>query len=301
MNVGIDLGGSHIGIGLVDSEGKIVTREESFIKLNNRDSVEDYIKNFIIEVLNKWINIDKIVIDKIGIGVPGVVINNILSYSVNLGLSNFDLIGELKKHFPDIQYTMQNDAKCAALAEKKIGALKEYDDCVFICLGTGIGGAAFYDGKIIVPKRSSGFEYGHMIIQKDGEVCKCGSKGCFEQYGSMRKLKNLLKYNLNLDEEIEGETLREFVRSNKENPIVKNVLNEYIKNLCIGISNIVNILEPKAICIGGGFPEYEDILLEDLKRKFYSGKYLFYKENIPEILIAKLNNDAGIIGSALFL
>ena len=297
MKVGIDLGGSHIGIGLINEDNIIISKNETFIKSSNIENLEEYIENFIVETLSNWIYKENYEITKVGIGIPGMVIDNVLKYSVNLGLSDFDLVSKLKNHFPNINFCIKNDAKCAALAEKNVGALKSFDDCIFLCLGTGIGGAAFYNGKMVEPKRCAGFEYGHIIIQKDGDVCRCGSKGCFEQYASMRKFKNLMKYNLNLDDEIEGQELKRIILENKENPIVKNVIDEFINNLCIGISNIVNILEPQAICIGGGFSEYKDLLLEDLRKEFYSKKYLFYKENMPEILIAELENDAGIIGS----
>ena len=75
---------------------------------------------------------------------------------------------------------IKNDAKCAALAEKNYGSMKKYDDCIFLCLGTGIGGAAFLKGELLEPKRFSGFEFGHMIINKNGKECSCGKKGCFE-------------------------------------------------------------------------------------------------------------------------
>ena len=84
---------------------------------------------------------------------------------------------------------LKNDAKCASLAEKKFGALKDYKDSVFLCLGTGIGGATFYNGKLVEPKRAAGSEFGHMIIKKDGITCNCGNKGCFERYASIRAFK----------------------------------------------------------------------------------------------------------------
>ena len=139
-----------------------------------------------------------------------------------------------------------------------------------------------------------------MIIQKNGEVCRCGSKGCFEIYGSMRRFKNDIRYNLNLPENTDGEELLNIVKNNRANPIVKEIIDEYIENLCIGISNIVDILEPQAICIGGGFSYYKEIFLEKFINEFYNADYVFYKENMPKIVIAELGNDAGIIGSALY-
>ena len=300
MKIGIDIGGSHIGVGLVDSSGKIIKKSEQDIKISDRKDIKKFIENFIITTINAWIKSDNIKIKKIGIGIPGIVKNNEVKFSVNLGIFNYNLKQILQEQFKNIEITIKNDAKCAALAEKHLGALKNYNDCIFICLGTGIGGAAFYDGKLVVPSRSSGFEFGHMIIQKHGNICRCGSKGCFEQYGSMRVFKNNIRNCLNLSDEIDGEELLNIVIKNLENEEVKNVIKEYIENLCIGLSNIVNLVEPQAICIGGGFVYYKDILLEELKKEFYNSDYVFYKDNMPEIVIGQMGNDAGIIGSALF-
>lgn len=300
MNIGIDIGGSHIGIGLVDSNGEIIKQKDKYIKVKDRLNIEDFIEKEIIGTLKVWQK-NNIAIESIGIAAPGIVSNGEIKYSVNLGLFGYNLKERLLKAFPNAKICIKNDAKCAALAEKNIGALKKYDDCIFLCLGTGIGGAAFYNGKLIEPKRSSGFEYGHMVIRSNGRTCRCGNRGCFEQYGSMRIFKNNIRYNLKLPKDMEGEKLRIAIRKNINKEVVKRVIDDYLENLCIGIANIVNILEPKAICIGGGFAKYEDILMEPLKEKFYKASHLFYKDNLPEVVMAELGNKAGIIGSALYI
>ena len=301
MNIGIDIGGSHLGIGLVNSNGSILKKYEKNIKISDRLNIKNFIEQEISMVLKKWAMEDNIEIKKIGIAAPGIVNDDEIKYSVNLTVFNYKLKQNLSKHFPNAIIKIKNDAKCAALAEKNIGALQKYDDCIFLCLGTGIGGACFYDGKLVSPKRSSGFEYGHMVIERDGELCRCGNRGCFEQYGSIRKFKNNIRYNLNLPGELEGEELLKVINKNINSQIVKNIIEEYVKNLSIGISNIVNILEPQAICIGGGFVYYKDILMDEVKKEFKNSKGIFYKENIPDLVLAKLGNDAGIIGSALYI
>ena len=300
MKIGIDIGGSHIGIGFVDSNGEILKKLEQDIKITDKKNIKTFIESFIITTINSWIKSDNIKFKKIGIGIPGIVKDNEVKYSVNLGISNYNLKQVLQKEFKDVEISIKNDAKCAALAEKNLGALKFYKDCVFTCIGTGIGGAVFYNEKLVTPRRSSGFEFGHMIIQKHGNLCRCGSKGCFEQYGSMRVFKNNLRNCLNLSDEIDGEELLNILIKNIEIEEVKNIIKEYIENLCIGLSNIIDLMEPEAICIGGGFVHYKNILLEALKKEFYNTEYIFYKDNMPEIVIAELGNDAGIIGSALF-
>lgn len=300
MNIGIDIGGSHIGFGLVDDDGKIKEKMEKKISYIEKADIEKFIENTIICYVKDIIYNKNIKIQKIGIGVPGVILDNYIKYSVNLNVNEYNLVAKLRNEFKNIKINIKNDAKCAALAEKNIGALKQYSDCVFICIGTGIGGAYFYNNELVIPERSSGFEFGHMIIEKNGDLCRCGSNGCFETYASMRKLKNDIKFALNLSDEIEGELLLKIIKENLYKEKVQDIINEYIKNLTIGISNIINMLEPQAICIGGGFAYYKGILFEKLKKELISCDYIFYKNEIPQIVIAELGNNAGIIGSALY-
>ena len=214
MRIGIDIGGSHIGIGLVDINGKIIEKEEKNIIWDKCFDIKKFIEIEIINVITNWATEKNYNIESIGIGIPGIVKDGEVKYSVNLGISDYNLEKILKKHFPQYDTKIKNDAKCAGLAEKKLGALKTYGDCIFICLGTGIGGAAFYNNELIIPNRSSGFEFGHMIIQRDGEPCRCGSKGCFENYGSMRRFKNDIRSVLHLSNEIEGKELLDILKDN---------------------------------------------------------------------------------------
>lgn len=190
---------------------------------------------------------------------------------------------------------LRNDAKCAALAEKKIGSIKNYDDAVFLTLGTGIGGAVIMNGNMLVPKNKSGFEIGHMVIDINGEKCACGRIGCFETLASMRKLKNDIKLKLNLRPDITGKEIRELLEIKGNYDLVQDIIKKYICNLSIGLTNLIKIFEPEIISIGGGFVHYKDILLDKLINEL--NNKCFIKGNLPKIVIAELGNDAGIIGS----
>lgn len=203
----------------------------------------------------------------------------------------------LKKEY-DCEILLQNDAKCAAMAEKKFGSLKKYDDALFLIVGTGVGGAAFLHGKLLIPKRYSGFEVGHMVIEKDGAKCNCGRKGCFEVYGSMKRLKEKIKEEFKLNS-IDGKQIKEFMIKNEKNKKLEVILDDYIENLVIGIANLINIFEPEAISIGGSFAHYKEILLKKLENKLLEKQELYNKDDIPKIVIAELKNDAGIIGAAM--
>ena len=175
----------------------------------------------------------------------------------------------------------------------------EWSEIIFLCIGTGIGGAAFFGGKFIRPMRNAGFEFGHMVINKNGEKCNCGNKGCFEVYCSKKKFKEQMQKILGITEYVGAADLTKAVEENMNNDDVKNLLEEYVDNLALGIANIINILEPEAISIGGSMSHYEKLIFGRLKEKIYSGEYLFNKENPPKILTAQAGNDAGIVGATL--
>lgn len=299
MKIGIDVGGSHIGLGIVDERGNILIKCEKDYE-QKKDNMSQIVIETIIELINEATikaNIKKEEIEKIGIALPGTVSGGILIKAENLGIENLKIADILKEEF-QCEINLENDAKCAAMAEKNFGSLKNYDDALFLIVGTGIGGAAFLNNKMLKPKRYSGFEVGHTVIEKDGLKCNCGRKGCFEVYCSMKRLKEKIKEEFNL-KTINGKEIKKFIIENKQNEKLNNILDTYIEYLSLGIANLINILEPEAISIGGSFAHYKEILLEKLENKILEKKELYNKENPPQIIIAELKNDAGIIGAAM--
>lgn len=293
MKIGIDIGGSHIGIGLVDNNGSIILKEEEFIK--DKANIREQIEEFIIEnVVQMSLTYN---IESIGIAIPGTVTDNRIARAVNLGIENYDLAGELEKILK-IKVKLKNDAKCAALAEYKYGELAQFENGIFLCIGTGVGGAVIHNGQLLEPDDVPGFEFSHTIIQKDGELCSCGKRGCFEAYASLKKFKQKISDTFCLNT-LSGDKIRKFIDENLDNEILKNMINEYIEYLSIGISNIINIFEPDAICIGGSFAEYEKIFYAPLKQALLQGNLLFNHRHDIIIKLAKLKNDAGIIGATL--
>ena len=137
-----------------------------------------------------------------------------------------------------------------------------------------------------------------MIIEKGGKTCKCGNKGCFETYCSMKRLKLKLNEVIDLDE-MDSKSLLKYVKENLEKENIQKIVKEYINNLVVGLSNITNLLEPECITLGGGFVHYRDVLWDNLLIEFNKAQYLFNKENIPVLTLAKLGNDAGIIGASI--
>ena len=312
MKILIDLGGSHIAVGLVESNGNILTKREVQILKEDEKNIKDIIENYIFTSVKELveteyysknktekININDI-IESIGIAIPGTVSKDMVVKSVNLGLENYRIIDALQQRI-DLPIKIKNDAKCAALAENVYGSIKQYPNSLFLTLGTGIGGATFFNHQLLSPTGVPGFEFGHMVIKQNGKLCKCGKRGCFEQYGSMKAFKEKVIDTFDLDEKIDGEKLLEIVKKEveKENIDILNIIDEYTTDLSVGISNLINIFEPQAIGIGGSFVHFADLLLPELKSKILSDNLLFNKREDIIINTAILGNDAGIIGATL--
>ena len=296
MKIGVDLGGSHIGIGIVNEKGYVIEKSERRIMQKDRKDIKNIIENYMVEKIKDIIETNEI--SEIGIAIPGTTANGKVIKSVNLGLKNYSIVQRLEQKI-NLPIKIANDCRCAAIAENKYGALKKYSREVFITLGTGIGGAVIINDKPLDTGEYPGCEFGHMVIQKNGLQCNCGKKGCFEKYGSMKAFKDNLRKELGLDEKTRGQDLLDIIRKDQENTKIKKAINEYIENLSLGISNIINIFEPEVIGIGGSFVYFSDILLDKLKENLLQKEYLFNQRKKINIVQAILGNDAGIIGSTM--
>lgn len=300
MRIGIDMGGSHIGIGLINSEtGTIIAKEEQDIlveKENNEQKLVDIIISMITKILEKK-KIDIKKISLIGIAVPGMVSKTHIIKAKNLHINNFNIVAEINKYF-NIPIILRNDAKCAAIAEKEHGGLKKYDDALFLSLGTGIGGAVYLGGKLIRPKKYEGLEIGHMVIKEGGIKCNCGRKGCFEKYASIKALKEKVAKEYGL-KDYTGKDIKELLEREKDTEKANKILDEYVEDLSLGLANLINIFEPEVISIGGSFVYYKDLVLDKLNTKLKQNGVLFNGGDVPKIIMAKLKNNAGIIGATI--
>lgn len=300
LKIGIDLGGSHIETGLIE-EDKIVDQIDKNFVNKDRKNIRKVIVETAIQMINKILennNLTKKDIEIIGIASPGIISKKTIVKATNLSLEEFCLCEALEEAL-GINTQIRNDAKCAALAEKKYGSLKNYEDAVFVGIGTGIGGAVFLNGQLLEPDRNEGFEIGHMIIEANGRPCSCGKRGCFETYASIRALKQRVTNILGISSDISGQYLREnlLILDNKE---VQDEVESFLNYLKIGLGNLIDIFEPEAICLGGSFAYYEgNPILDRLREKIKESDATFTNSKTPDILTAHFKNDAGIIGATI--
>lgn len=297
MKIGIDVGGSHIGIGIVNNKNELIDKIEYNWNSEEKETKEKlcyytkiYSKKTIEELLYKN-NINMKEIEVIGIGFPS---SGVRENKIYLKGKEIDIAKDLREYF-NTEVRVQNDVKCSGKYVKQLGELKEYNHALFLTLGTGIGGAYFYHDELVVPNQYAGFEIGHMIIEKNGRACRCGNKGCFETYASMKAFRKEIKILFH-KEHVNSQFVLEVVDKKEKEEEVNKIIDEYLENLSLGLSNLINIFEPDAICIGGSFSHYESIFIEKLMIKI---KQYFPDREIPAILVTKAANDAGIIGATL--
>ena len=296
MKIGIDIGGSHVAIGVVNRSGKILKQIEKDYTEDEKKSgrLIEIAENFIVQSIDEVKK--KYKVESIGIAIPGTIADGILLKSVNLGIENYDLKDSLQSKL-GVKVNVRNDAKCAALAESKYGKNSDKKNILFLSLGTGIGGAYIYEGILLTGSILDGFEFGHTILRPGGIKCNCGKFGCFEKYGSILAFKRRCIERLNLSYDISGPDLRNAISENMNN--VKDIIDDYIADLALGVSNFINIFEPDVTIIGGGFARYDYLLLDLLKEKIIKDRLLFNLRDSVNIDVATLGNDAGIIGATL--
>jgi glucokinase len=308
QNIGIDIGGTTIIGGVVDADGKIILKKSTptLPKRENGLIIAD-----IIALCKSLISDESISakdIRSISIGSPGIINpqRGMVINATNLGFINVPL-GDMLKAELGYPIHIDNDANCAALGESIFGAAKGSGNSVTVTLGTGIGGGIVTNGSIYAGSFFGAGEVGHHIICMDGEPCCCGMKGCWEAYASasalIRDTEKAAKSNphskinhiINADmNKITAKTAFDAAAAGDET--AKAVVEQYIDYLCIGLINIINILQPDTIVIGGGVSGEGSELISMIENRM--DKFTPLGDIKTKIALAKLGNDAGIIGAA---
>ncbi len=309
--LGIDLGGTNIAAGIVDEKMNLIYKT----------SIPTEAKGGAKVVIDRMVNAAKQAmegcgvtiedVESIGIGSPGAVdpVTGTVIYANNLGFENLPMAEMLGEYFPGKPIYVENDANVAAWAEAKCGAAAGTTDSVTITLGTGVGGGMVLNGKLYSGFNHAGAEMGHIVIKEGGRPCTCGRSGCWEAYASVSGLIKTTKEHMqnNPDtlmwkiagslDKVNG--LTSFVAMRKGDREAQEVVTEYLHSVATGLVDILNILQPEVLCIGGGISKEGDYLLKPVKELAEKEMYARFNKIKTDIRIAKLGNDAGIIGAAL--
>ena len=309
--IGIDLGGTNIAAGVVNENNEIVAKTS--VKTGSGRPVNLIVDDMANAAKSAAESIGLTLndVEWVGVGAPGTAnkASGVIEYSNNLGWYDVPLVQMLEERTGKKVY-IENDANAAAYGEYVAGAAKKADSSVMVTLGTGVGGGIVLNNKIYTGFNFAGAELGHSVIVVDGRPCTCERRGCLEAYASatglitttreyMEKYKDSVMWDLVEHDlsKVSGRTAFDAMR--KGDKAGKMVVDEYIKYLACGITNIINTFQPDILCIGGGICHEGDTLMVPLKEIVKREVYSRNSAKNTEIVAASLGNDAGIIGAAL--
>jgi glucokinase len=294
--IGIGLGGTNTAAGLVDPQGHIIDRES--VKTNLPTAIDRIIGDIIAlcHTLMARNGLKREDVAAVGVGVPCTANkqNGCMEDADHLGFASGALVQPLQDAL-GLPVYIENDANAAAWGEYRAGHY-DADSFILVTLGTGVGGGIILGGKLITGVNNAAGELGHMTIHMDGEPCGCGQRGCFESYGSASAL-------IRHAREATGEQITEakevFDRAAAGEQVFIRLLDIYTTHLAVGLANLINIFGPAYVCIGGGVSQAGDALLQPVREKTYQLMFAKAAARKPQIILAKLHNDAGILGAAL--
>jgi glucokinase len=297
VKIGVDIGGTSIKIGIIDGSKVIAS-----ISVPSRNNL---IVNSIEEGIKKLLSDNKLMIKDvtiIGVTLPGPVVNHMVDETVNLALENRDLRSALSKTFKSAKIVVLNDANAAAIGESSLTSKKHRISC-FVTLGTGVGGGVIYDGKLLDGFSGLGFEIGHIPIGSNFNLtCGCGNKDCLETVCSAKGLSNLYK-KLKSDQRTtltsRSNAKDIFDAAKAGDKFALRITDVWAQYLAKGLYIVALTANPSVIIIGGGISKAGEFLLNKVKEKF--NNYVVFKSlKKTEIVLAKLGNDAGMVGAVKF-
>lgn len=251
------------------------------------------------------------VVGSIGVGVPGLTDENgVLRFAPNLpGVTEYPVQELLSRRLGQL-VVVDNDANCATWCEYRLGAARGAADAVLVTLGTGIGAGIVIEGR---PNRGAhGFagEPGHMMIDPTGPPCQCGRRGCWERFASGSALGRLGR-----DAAAAGRAVRvmeladgdaEAVRGEHVtqaaldgDPEAMTIMRDFARWFAIGVANLVDILDPDIVVVGGGLADVDELFLEPARAAFAELVLAVDHRPVVPIVPARFGSEAGSIGAAL--
>ncbi len=308
--LGIDLGGTCIKFGVINDDYEILASTSCCTCADSRNATEimDNMASIAKElVASAGLTMNDI--ERAGIGSPGTcnTKTGIVEYACNLNFENLPLQAEMEARL-SCPVTIDNDANTAAYGEYIAGAAKDSNSFILITIGTGIGSGIVFDGKIYTGCNYAGAELGHIVIQKDGILCGCGRRGCFEQYCSatalirqtreaMQKRPDSILWRFAPTlEEVDGKTAFDAMKAG--DLVAGELIANYLRYMTCGLTNIINIFQPELMCIGGGVSKEAETLISPLRLYVAEERYSKYSLHQTRLEAAALGNKAGIIGAA---
>lgn len=301
---GIDIGGTTVKCGLFLTTGELCEKWE--IKTRTENGGKAILPDVAAAIQSKMgeKGIAKEQVTGVGVGVPGPVVKEReVTVAVNLHWGHTMLADELETLLGGIPVKVGNDANVAALGEMWKGGGEGTKNLIMATLGTGVGGGIIIDGKIITGSHGAGGEIGHACVEPtETEICNCGNKGCLEQMASATGIVRLAKRIL--DENTEVTVLKKDRISAKSvfdaykagDKVAARIVDKFAGYLGNALAIFSCVVDPEIIVIGGGVSKAGQPLIDAVEKYFRRDAFVTCKDT--PIVLAKLDNDAGIYGAA---
>ncbi|MDD6032260.1 MAG: ROK family protein [Oscillospiraceae bacterium] len=301
LYLGIDLGGTGIKAGITDETGRILCQDSCRTAPERGwEAVADDMALLAGKLQRQCGEVPAAA----GVGIPGAVNprTGAVLRCVNLNWNDVPLSDRLRKTL-NMPVFVGNDANVAAAAEAAAGASRGIRDSVLLTLGTGVGSGIILDGRMREGVHGAAAEIGHTVLVAGGVPCSCGKRGCVDRYCSATGLIRMAEEELEHcpDSVLAGKKpdARMVLEAALDgDPAAEAAFDRYTDYLALTLNNIIHTLDPEVIILGGGVSGAGEALLRPVEQKL--DKLLLFPElGRPEIRIAALGNDAGIIGAAM--
>jgi glucokinase len=292
---GIDLGGTFIKFGLVDSSAQVIFKSSVPTPKGRRGILNEFTR--LTELLRQIAQDRSLRLEAVGVGSPGIVnatTGKIIGRSPNIPGWQGAEVGRALAKTTGLRVVVDNDANVMALAEHRFGSGKGFGSGLYITVGTGIGSGIILNNQIWRGAHFAGAEIGHTIIEKDGKPCKCGKRGCVE---ALAATSAFIEYYGRKTPEPGGVKFI-FDRAKQGDIKAQRAIAVAADYLACGIGSALELLNPEVIVIGGGIAAggaaYFKTIRQGLKK--YASASCRLKVIIKP---AQLGNDAGLIGAAM--
>ena len=310
QRIGVDVGGTNVKIALVSDKGKIIysnsipTRAEMGYE-HTINSMKDAIRDLLKETKMKPTDIEGI-----GFGFPGQIDckKGVVRLAPNIpGWVDIPISSIMEKEF-GIPTRVDNDVRTATLGELNYGAGVGCENLICITVGTGIGSGLVMNGKLVRGANNAAGEIGHIKLNmQGGPLCGCGDRGCLEAYASGPSIVAMAEEYIRGGKSTKYRELANpditpyivAVAAKEGDPVAKQIFKIMGEYIGMGLTSVVNLLNPEKIIIGGGVADAGEILLNPIKETILKRAMTIQRE--VEIVPAQLGNTAGVIGASLLI
>ena len=300
---GVDVGGTTVKLGCFDTEGTLLEKWEITTRTANGGEaiLPDVAASILDKMKEREISREDVI--GVGVGAPGPIDGEGTVYNaVNLGWGTFSIKNQLQGLL-NIPVEAGNDANVAALGEMWKGGGEGARNMILVTLGTGVGGGIIVNGRIVAGAHGAGGEIGHACVDpNEEEACNCGGHGCLEQTASATGIARIARRMLAQSEKtsvLRGQeiTAKAVFDAYKEgDQLAADIVSVFSDCLGRALGNFSCVVDPEVIVIGGGVSKAGDVLIQAVEKSYK--KYAFSACRDTPLVLAKLGNDAGIVGAA---